>query len=58
MPSKPGKYGIKIWVLCDAKTSYVMNMQVYTGKSVGEAHEKGQGERVVLHLIKNLDLKG
>lgn len=22
MPSKPGKYGIKIWAACDAKTSY------------------------------------
>lgn len=32
MPSKPAKYGIKIWAACDAKTSYCFNMQVYTGK--------------------------
>lgn len=29
--NKPGRYGIKIWTLCDSKTTYVYNMQVYTG---------------------------
>ena len=28
--SKPGKYGIKIWVICKANTSYAWKMQVYT----------------------------
>ncbi|KRZ12308.1 PiggyBac transposable element-derived protein 4 [Trichinella zimbabwensis] len=32
MPKKPAKYGIKVWTLCDAKTSYAWNMQIYTGK--------------------------
>ncbi|KAK1887615.1 PiggyBac transposable element-derived protein 4 [Dissostichus eleginoides] len=32
MPSKPGKYGIKMWVLCDAQSTYAWNLQVYTGK--------------------------
>jgi len=31
IPSKPGKYGIKLWMLCDSKTSYVCRLQVYTG---------------------------
>ena len=31
IPSKPGKYGIKFWMLCDSKTSYVCRLQVYTG---------------------------
>ena len=34
IPSKPGKYGIKIWAACDARSSYAWNMQVYTGKPV------------------------
>lgn len=56
MPSKPAKYGIKIWALCDSKTNYAYNLQIYTGKQTGEASEKNQGQRVVLDLVK--DLKG
>jgi len=26
IPSKPAKYGIKIWTLCDSKTSYVWKL--------------------------------
>ena len=33
IPSKPGKYGIKIWAICEANTSYAWKMQVYTGSS-------------------------
>lgn len=40
MPSKPAKYGIKIWAACDARTSYAWNMQVYTGKPQGGQPEK------------------
>jgi len=32
VPSKPGKFGIKFWVLSDSKTSYVSRIQVYTGR--------------------------
>ena len=32
IPTKPGKYGIKIWCLTDAKTAYLSNAQIYTGK--------------------------
>ena len=46
MPSKPAKYGIKIWAACDAKSSYALNLQVYTGKPVGGAPERNQGMRV------------
>lgn len=57
MPSKPAKYGIKFWVLCDSVTNFAWNLQVYTGKSTPDAApEKNQGQRVVLDLIK--DLKG
>ncbi|CAD7085957.1 unnamed protein product [Hermetia illucens] len=32
IPSKPHKYGIKIWRLCDASTYYAWNLEVYTGR--------------------------
>ncbi|XP_044045463.1 piggyBac transposable element-derived protein 4-like [Siniperca chuatsi] len=54
MPKKPAKYGIKIWVTCDALTSYAWNMQIYTGKSEGSAPEVNQGKRVVLDMTDGL----
>ncbi|CAJ1086718.1 activating transcription factor 7-interacting protein 1 isoform X3 [Xyrichtys novacula] len=54
MPSKPGKYGIKLWVACDARSSYAWNMQVYTGKPASGAPEKKQGMRVVLEMTEGL----
>ncbi|KAJ8406096.1 hypothetical protein AAFF_G00309840 [Aldrovandia affinis] len=54
MPNKPGKYGIKIWVVCDAQSSYAWNLQVYTGKPPGGAPEKNQGMRVVLDMTQGL----
>ena len=54
MPSKPAKCGIKIWLLCDSKTKFAWNAQVYTGKTPGQPAEKNQGQRVVLDLVKYL----
>jgi len=48
MPSKPAKYGIKIWAACDANSSYALDMQVYTGKLIEGDPEKNQGMSVVL----------
>ena len=54
IPSKPAKYGIKIWAACDATSSYAWNLQVYTGKPDGGAPEKNQGMRVVLDMSQGL----
>lgn len=54
MPSKPAKYGIKFWVLCDSATSYVWNIQPYKGKETGSIPERNQGMRVVLDLTVGL----
>ncbi|CAH2085795.1 unnamed protein product [Euphydryas editha] len=32
IPSKPAKYGIKIYSLVDSKTFYTLNMEIYCGK--------------------------
>ncbi|XP_067088064.1 piggyBac transposable element-derived protein 4-like [Osmerus mordax] len=55
IPSKPAKYGIKIWAACDATSSYAWNLQVYTGKPDGGAPEKNQGMRVVLDMTQGLN---
>ena len=49
MPSKPAKYGIKVWWVCDAENSYPIHGQIYTGKPAS-GREKSQGERVVKDL--------
>ncbi|KAM4613310.1 piggyBac transposable element-derived protein 4-like [Polymixia lowei] len=54
MDSKPGKYGIKIWVACDSKSSYAWKMQIYTGKPADGRPEKNQGMRVVLDMTAGL----
>ncbi|XP_017795845.1 PREDICTED: piggyBac transposable element-derived protein 4-like [Habropoda laboriosa] len=49
MPSKPAKYGIKIWWLSDSENYYPLSGQIYTGKST-LGREINQGERVVKDL--------
>lgn len=51
MPKKPKKIGIKIWALCEAKTGYCCNFQVYTGKTDGAGQESGLSYRVVFDLV-------
>jgi hypothetical protein len=53
IPSKPDRYGIKIWSLCDNGTHYVSNLQVYLGKE-GPSPEQNQGARVVKQLMSHL----
>lgn len=53
MKTKPGKYGMKIWIMTDSATSYCKNLQVYLGK-IGKRPEKQQGKRVVLDLVSIL----
>lgn len=38
-PSKPAKYGIKVWWLCDSKSFYPLKGIVYGGKVPGQEHE-------------------
>jgi len=54
IPSKPAKYGIKIWAACCTKTKYAWRLQVYIGKGRNCQPEVNQGKRVVLDLIEGL----
>ena len=49
IPSKPAKYGIKVWWICDAENAYPLKGLIYTGKT-GNEREVNQGERVVKEL--------
>ena len=51
IPSKPEKYGIKIWWCCDAETSYPLKGKIYLGKQPDQPREVGQGARVVKELV-------
>ena len=54
IPSKPAKYGIRMWVLCDSETYYAYNTQVYVGRDRNCAPERNQGQRIVLDLCDGL----
>ena len=57
LPSKPGKYGMKLWICADVETSYCVNFEVYTGRQ-GHGPEINQGARVVLQLTEHLSGSG
>ena len=58
IPSKPAKYGIKIWTICASTCYYAWIMQVYTGKDAWSARETNQGTRVVLDLVEDIENSG
>lgn len=50
MPSKPAKYGLKIFWVCDARIPYAIDGIVYTGRQPGEEVQKNLGENIVQQL--------
>lgn len=54
IPSKRKKFGIKLLMLCDVLTGYVINVKVYTGSSTDITHTRGLGVSgsVVLTLLE------
>ena len=53
IPSKPGKYGLKMWIMADSETFYCSDAQLYCGK-IGNQADVGQGMRVVLQLSEHI----
>ena len=58
MPSKPGKYGIKIWAICDSTLHYVLKMDVYKGREISEPREINLGSKLVLKLLEPFKKSG
>ncbi|CAB4057640.1 unnamed protein product [Lepeophtheirus salmonis] len=54
MPSKPARYGLQFWVVCDAKSSYAWKIQLHIGKLAHGHPEKNQGMCIVLDLTEGL----
>ncbi|XP_053945681.1 uncharacterized protein LOC128855090 [Anastrepha ludens] len=53
IPSKPAKYGMKVWWVCDSVSNYPLKGIIYTGKPPGGQRETNQGEPVVMKLMEN-----
>ena len=53
MPKKPKKCGVRVWVLCEAKTRYWLQFQIYTGKFETEGAEHRLSYKVVFDLLHN-----
>lgn len=51
MPSKPARYGIKVFWACDASNAYPLRGQLYTGKPIGGPRQVNVCERTVLDLV-------
>ena len=58
IPSKPGKYRIKLWAIFEANPSFAWKMQVYTGKNSAVGREVNQPARVVEDLVKEIEHSG
>lgn len=50
LPNKPNRWGIKIWSLCDSKTGYLLDWNVYTGEENSPVGF-GLGHNVVKKLL-------
>ena len=51
MPDKPTKWGIKLFAACDVATSYLFNLEVYTGALPGQG-EVGLTQAVVTRMMQ------
>jgi len=58
IPSKPGRSGIKFWILSNSKSSYIYNMETYIGKKPNAGREVNLGEKDVLDLLEGIDTAG
>jgi len=58
MKDKPVKWGVKLWVAADAVSAYCLNFEVYVGKQETVRQTLGMSSRVVVEMVKHLEMKG
>jgi hypothetical protein len=52
LPSKPSKYGVKIFWASEAKTGFALSAKIYSGKPKDQEIERELGKKVVLQLTE------
>lgn len=57
IPSKPAKYGIKCFALCDANTFFTSNLEVYTGKQPTGPYEASNSPKDIVERL-TVDIQG
>lgn len=50
--SKPGKFGLKLFWICDAESSYALNSVIYVGEGTLNPGEKVTAKAVTMHLME------
>lgn len=56
IPNKPAKYGIKVFALCDARTWYTSNLEIYAGKQPDGPYKiSNSGYDVVNRLASQIE---
>lgn len=59
MKDKPVKFGIKLWVACNAITAYCYYFEVYVDKDATVVNENlGLASKVVIEPTKPIQMKG
>lgn len=58
MPMKPIKRGFKVWAISCAETGYLLDFDIYQGKSAKHPNADMLGESVVLNLTENFKNNG
>ncbi|CAH2006856.1 unnamed protein product, partial [Acanthoscelides obtectus] len=51
IPNKPAKYGLKAFVLCDARTFYVSNLELYCGKQPDGQYSQSNTPTAIVHRL-------
>ena len=52
--SKAARYGIKVYVLTDAATAYVLRIIIYTGKATYSAETDSQSKMKTVQIVERL----
>lgn len=53
IPSKPAKYGVKVFALVDCRTTYTINLEPYVGRQPdGPFQMNNSAEEIVLRLVE------